>query len=483
MPVEFMEFTHEDKTRFEPFFQAPSIENIYNQLTPTDFERFLGYVFFSAGFSVENVSLRHIPRGPGVDLNLYQPNNTRKPFARIEAKRFDPAGSGVPLDVVLQFAGTLAYAGDVHGYLITTAHFPTNARQAASRPGMQNVNLVDGATLLRYITYIYGSRVNDGHGFHRTQQPILPGWLFNDLAQAPRSRTRILTVANNKGGVGKSTTAINVGFALSALGKRVLLVDMDGQANLTSALPPREPVQPRQRGQRRQTEPLRPPQLHERSITEHFTSEHTSLQELIQQTRFDNVWVLPADEELSRIEPGGSAQPDAELAFARNLRNPRLSIPASTAGAPDPAAVFDFIVVDTPPAQSHFARIALAAADYALIPLRADSFSVAGINRALTATRTMQALTGAPMGRGLLLTQWRDVRSMRDVKATLDVQSTLLGYPMFDTPIPYDDHIEQAHISLVSGGVRTVFGWRTSAAAGAYRRVTEELLRKVEGRA
>ena len=481
MTIEFMEFTHEDKARFEPFFLAPSIERIYGDLTPTDYERFLGYMFFSAGFSVENVSLRRIPRGPGVDLNLYLATNPRRPFARIEARRYDPTGSGISLEDVLQFAGTLQYAGEVPGYLITTSHFHANARHVTSRPAMQNMHLVDGVTLLRYITYVYGSRVNDGHGFHRTLQPILPYWLFNDVAQASRSSTRIITVANNKGGVGKSTTALNVGFALSSMGKRVLLVDMDGQANLTSALPPREPVTPLQRGRRGQTQPLRTPQLHERSLTEHFTPEHTALQELIQPTRFDNIWVLPSDEELSRIEPGGSAQPDAELAFTRNLRNPRLGIPVNSSmpAGVETQSLFDFIVVDTPPAQSHFARLALAAADFTIAPLKADSFSVAGINRALIASRTMQALTDAPMGRGLLLTQWRDVRSMREVRGALDLQSALVGYPMFEAFVPYDDHIEQAHISLVAGGLRTVFGWRTSLAATAYRRVTEELVRKV----
>ena len=102
MAIEFMEFTHEDKSRFEPFFQAPSIDKMHADLSPTDFERFLGYMFFSAGFNVENVSLRRMPRGPGVDLNVYQPANPRKVFARIEARRYDPEGSGITLEDVLR---------------------------------------------------------------------------------------------------------------------------------------------------------------------------------------------------------------------------------------------------------------------------------------------------------------------------------------------------------------------------------------------
>jgi chromosome partitioning protein len=472
MPVEFMEFTHEDKTRFEPFFLTPSIEQLHAQLTPAEFERFLGYVFFCAGFAVEHIASLHVPYGPGVDLNLYANATKHKPFARVEARRYAPDGSGIGVNDVFKFAGVLQYAGEEPGYLITTAHFAANAQHVIKRPGMKDVHLIDGDDLLRYLVYLYGSRVADGYGFHRTLTPILPDWLFSGLAQEPRTKARILTVANNKGGVGKSTSALNVGFALSALGKRVLLVDMDGQANLTSVLPPRPP-----KGVRADKGAEQP--KHPRVITEHFTSVKTALQALIQPTRFDNIWLLPADEELSRIEPGGSARPNDELTFARNLRCPKLGIPASVIGSDEPLVAFDWIVIDTPPAQSHFARLALAAADYVLVPLKADSFSVAGINRALQTTNTMRALTGALQSRGLLLTQWRAVKSMKDIEAKLNTQAPLMGYPMLDAVVPYDDHIEQAHISLIAGGAKTLFGWRTTNAALAYKNVTNEIVRKV----
>ncbi|HEU5343644.1 MAG TPA: AAA family ATPase [Ktedonobacterales bacterium] len=473
MSIAFMEFTHDDKIRFEPFFLTPSSDALHAQLSPTEFERFLGYVFFCAGFAVEHVASVHVPYGPGVDLNLYENSSSQQPFARVEARRYDPEGSGINVNDVFKFAGVLQYAGEVPGYLITTSHFAANAQHVIKRPGMKDVHLIDGDELLRYLLYLYGSRVADGQGFRRTLTPILPDWLFNDLAHEQRTSAHILAVANNKGGVGKTTSALNVGFALAALGKRVLLVDMDGQSNLTSVLPPRLP-------KGASLPPGAPQPSHQRVITEHFSPAKSQLQPLVQSTRFDSIWLLAADEELARIDPGGSAKPDAELAFARALRDPHLGIPSSgISDLQERPTAFDWIVVDTPPALSHFARLALAAADYVLVPLKADSFSVAGINRALRTSSTMHALTDAPQGRGLLLTQWRAVKSMKDIEAKLNIQAPVSGYPMLDVVIPYDDHIEQAHISLINGGVKTLFGWRTTVAASAYKKATDDIVKKV----
>lgn len=473
MVIKFMEFTHADKARFEPFFLAPSIEALHAQLTPTEFERFLGYMFFCAGFAVEHVASVHVPYGPGVDLNLYESTSAYKPFARVEARRYAPEGPGISVNDVFRFAGALLHAGQEPGYMITTARFTPNAQHVIKRPGLKDVHLIDGANLLRYITYLYGSRVNDGRGFHRTTLPVLPNWLFSGFAHESRNTSCILTVANNKGGVGKSTTALNVSFALSALGKRVLLIDLDGQANLTSAMPPPPPANTK-------TPKNGLPPAHQRFITEYFTAERTPLQHLIAKTRFDHIWLIPGHEELNRMDPGGAARPDEELAFARALRDPKLGVPLTPEqGLVEESPAFDWIVLDTPPAQAHVSRLALAAADFVLIPLKADSFTVAGINRALRTAFTMRALTDVPQARGLVLTQWRAAaKSMKDIAAKLQVDAPLLGYPLFDTVVPYDDHIEQAHISLISGGVQTLFGWK-STAARAYKKVTDELVRKV----
>ena len=449
MAIDFMQFTQEDRAKFEPLFKAPVLVDIAENLTWQQFERFLGYLFFCAGFEVENVSNDKLPRGPGVDLNVYVTRAEETPIARIEARRYTPNGSGIQLDDVVKFAGVITLAGDVPGYLITTAKFAVGAHHVISRPKAKDIHLVDGDALLRYITYVYGSRVADGYGFHRATLPIWPDWLFANVSQEPRNSAHILTIANNKGGVSKSTTALNVGIALAGMGKRILLIDLDGQANLTSTLLTRGGA-------------LMPPS-EERFITEYFSAVRTPLRSLVMDTRFDNIWLIAGHEELNRMDLGGAGRPEQELAFARAVRDPELR-------APSPAASdFDWIILDTPPAQAHAARSAIAAADFVLIPLVADSFTVAGINRALTAAKTMQALTNVPQARGLVLTQWRSsAPSMRDIAATLRVEAPLLGYPLFETHVPYDDHIEQAHMSLIEGGNDILFNWKASGAAKAY---------------
>src|SRR5260370_34458309 len=94
-----------------------------------------------------------------------------------------------------------------------------------------------------YITYIRVSLFVRPDGTHRTATLTPPDWICTELTprQCDPRRTTVLTVANGRGGIGKTTSALNLAGALTQHGLRVLRVDLDGQASLSSALPLPDP--------------------------------------------------------------------------------------------------------------------------------------------------------------------------------------------------------------------------------------------------
>lgn len=170
------------------------------------------------------------------------------------------------------------------------------------------------------------------------------GWPSTRCPGALHCLTTVLAIANNKGGVAKTTSALNLGVALSKLGKRVLLVDLDGQASLSLALPLPDP--------RRRPPRHSPPPPRTRHITEYFAGNAT-LRDLVQPTRFPLLWLLPAHAELYARDTGGAAHPEDELAFVRAIHDPALSAPALLNDTA--AGGFDWIILDTPPARSGWA--------------------------------------------------------------------------------------------------------------------------------
>ncbi len=467
--------TAQQVAKFEDLFKKPTIEAMH-AMDPYEFEQFIVYVFTCAGYRAEYVGDQHFPKGPGVDINLYTTQTGKIPTARVEVRRY-ALDNPLTLDDVRDFGGVLLFAGGIPGYLVTTGVFHPNAR-LAEEAANGKVCLIDGTQLLRYITYIKGSRVPDTEGRRRTASPTPPDWLANPSTPRhcdPR-QTTVLTIANSKGGVAKTTSALNLGLALSQRGMRVLLVDLDGQASLTAGLPLPDPDA--QMGKKlKRNAPLPPIPERQHYVSEFFAGAMSNFKGIVQPTRFENVWLLPANEDLHRMDSGGTARTEAELAFLRALHDPNLCVPDFL---PHPGA-FNWIIIDTPPAQSFYTRAALAAAHYVLIPVNVEAFAIRGIARVLDNATTMRALTGeGTKVLGCVITRWKSsaIANKEEAKLQDDVNSA--GGRFFAVRIPFEDKIEQAHVATIGGGVKSLFGFSGSAAADRYRDLLSDLVRETQ---
>jgi chromosome partitioning protein len=430
------------------------------------FEQFVQYIFECAGYRVQPISSDHKHH---VDLLLFRGDSaTGKPLARVEVRRYKTAS--IIKGAVVHFVGALVLEGTSRGYLVTTSTFTGPAKLAAGEASAQgkHVHLIDGEHLSRYIAYLRASRRTGADGRQRTPSPTGPEWLLtaDTLPRRDARQTTILAIANNKGGVAKTTSALNLGVALSARGKRVLLVDMDGQASLSLALPLRDP---RPRPPKDSPVPER-----DRFLTDYYSGRST-LGDIVQPTRFPLLWLIPAHRELYARDTGGAARPEDELAFVQAIH--ALTIPTSIEGA----GQFDWIIFDTPPAQSCYTRAALAASHYILIPAAIEVFAVQSINRLLETAQAMAGLMGKGVNMvGCVVTRWDGKTAlMRDGLVTLRLGLGARGIRVLDTKIPNDAKIARAHLKTAGGSLSGLFDFRRSPAAEAYVALLKELVKEM----
>ena len=248
---------------------------------------------------------------------------------------------------------------------------------------------------------------------------------------------RIVAVANQKGGVGKTTTAINVAACLAEAGERCLLVDLDPQANATSGL-----------GRRAN------------GVSTLDLLDGVPLGELTRPSSFANLDLVPAKAELAATSVQLSALAGGERYLSEALTG------EATEG-------YDFVFLDCPPAFGPLTVNALAAADRVLVPVQAEYYALEGLSQLLGSIDLVKRRLNPGLGvAGILLTMV-DARTRLAAEVEQELRSHF-GPLVFTTTVPRSVRLAEAP----SHGVPAIAYDRRSAGAEAYWKVAMELVER-----
>ena len=250
---------------------------------------------------------------------------------------------------------------------------------------------------------------------------------------------KILSVANQKGGVGKTTTAINLAASLALADLRILLVDMDPQSNLTSGV-----------GSKGQTAPAG-------TIYQALTTDVEDAHACVLHTRVAGLHLIPADRNLTGAEIDLVTMPGREHRLRLVLDRLR----------PD----YDYIFIDTPPSLGLLTLNALVAADAVLIPLNCEYFALEGLADLVATLRRVRATLNPRLDiAGVLMTMY-DERTNLGQQVAKDIRA-FFQERVYDTVIPRNVRLGEAP----SHGLSVIEYDVKSRGAEAYLALARELL-------
>ncbi len=254
--------------------------------------------------------------------------------------------------------------------------------------------------------------------------------------------TRIIAFANQKGGVGKTTTAINIGASLAAVKQRVLLIDMDPQGNAGTGM-----------GFDRSA--------HQQSVYDVIMGVSPAADNILS-TAVPGMHIMPASDNLTRVD---LEFPDIENSEFR-LRDALVPL----------LDHYDYILLDCPPSFGALTLNAMTTADSVIIPMQCEFFALDGITKLINNIKLVrQNLNPELEVLGIVLTMYDRRASL--TRAVEDDLRRTFGDKVFKTVVPRNVRVSEAP----SHGKPALFYDFNSTGAQAYLRVATEVLQKIKG--
>lgn len=251
---------------------------------------------------------------------------------------------------------------------------------------------------------------------------------------------KVLSISNQKGGVGKSTTAINLSACLAELGKKVLVIDMDPQGNATSGL-----------GIDKDDEKM--------YTVYDLLVDECSVQDCIQETGFENLSIIPSNNDLAGAEIELLELDDREFVLSNHIK--------SIVGD------FDYIIIDCPPSLSILTLNAMCASSGIIVPIQCEYYALEGLTQIInTIELVKERLNGDLDIEGVVFTMFDSRNNLSsdvvaNVKENLDIN-------VFDTIIPRNVRLAEAP----SYGMPVIEYDNRSTGAASYRYLAEELVQR-----
>jgi chromosome partitioning protein len=262
---------------------------------------------------------------------------------------------------------------------------------------------------------------------------------------AARPRPRVLAIANQKGGVGKTTTAINLGTALAAVGEQVLVVDLDPQGNASTG--------------------LGIPRQGSRKSTYHVLIGEAELQDVTTESGIPRLDCAPSTMDLLGAE--------LELAGMERKAHRLHDAIDRMVQAPERDGRYTYVLLDCPPSLNLLTINALTAADAVLVPLQCEFFALEGLSQLLKTVERVRASLNARLSiQGVVLTMF-DRRNSLSEQVAQDVRG-VLGDKVYNTVIPRNVRVCEAP----SYGKPVLLYDYACAGSQAYIRLASEIIQR-----